>query len=74
MKADCSRGYSWGYFVFVRGYFHAEVFFGGTYAANRYGNAARSKPSDKAYRLSDGGSLFLWVTPGWRKALAVEVR
>ena len=31
-----------------------------------------SKPSDKPYRLSDGGSLYLWVTPSsgkfWRWA------
>jgi integrase len=32
----------------------------------------KSKPSDKPYRLSDGGSLYLWVTPSggklWRWA------
>jgi len=32
----------------------------------------RSKPTEKAYRLSDGGSLYLWVTPAggklWRWA------
>ena len=32
----------------------------------------KSKPTEKAYRLSDGGSLYLWVTPAggklWRWA------
>ena len=36
------------------------------------GVLGKARPAEKAYRLSDGGSLYLWVTPAggklWRWA------
>lgn len=38
----------------------------------------KAKPQDKPYRLSDGGSLFLWITPSggklWRWSYSFEGR
>ncbi|MGO8720556.1 MAG: Arm DNA-binding domain-containing protein [Acidobacteriaceae bacterium] len=33
----------------------------------------KAKTKDTAYRLSDGGGLYLWMTPAGGQALALEI-
>src|SRR5665213_3201689 len=62
MEATHRRGYSWGYFVYMLGVFWSWGNFGGNMALTDT-EIRKAKSKDKARRMSDGGGLYLWVTP-----------
>ena len=74
MEADSSCGYIRGY-IFRSLWVHCQEV-----ASMRLTNIQikRIKPSTKPYKVSDGGGLFLWVTPAggkiWRWAFRYEGR
>jgi hypothetical protein len=61
-----------GIWFFKGGYFSLPGHLRGVEMSLTDTEVRRSKPTEKAYRLSDGGSLYLWVTPAggklWRWA------
>jgi hypothetical protein len=77
MEAKSCGGYFGGIFLSIGGYFRQrclrKVKMPLTDVENR-----RAKTKDKAYRMSDSGSLYLWVTPSggklWRWAYTHECK
>src|ERR1017187_8858415 len=65
MEARVWRGYFRGYF-FQPGVFLQNGHFGGGILLTDT-EIKKAKAQDKAYRMSDGGGLFLWVTPAGGK-------
>ncbi len=72
MKARCRWGYFWGYFCFNLGVFSLSGISGEKMALTDTG-VRKAKAKDTAYRLSDGGGLYLWITPEEGQALALEI-
>ena len=67
-EAGPARGYVWGYFHFRQGYFPQ-----GGWMALTDVEIKRAKAKDKAYRMSDSGGMYLWVTPAGGKLFALGV-
>src|ERR1700679_2813168 len=67
MRAKFCGGYSGGYLDSQRGVLFPAGYFGGLEMALTDTEVRKSKPTAKAYRLSDSGGLYLWVTPAGGK-------
>lgn len=75
MEARRCGGISGGIFLSIGGYFWQRCFCGVKMPLTDV-EIRRAKTKDKSYRMSDGGSLYLWVTPSggklWRWAFTHE--
>ena len=61
------RGVLWGVFCFDRGVLFPAGGIWGVDMPLTDTEVRKARPSDKPYRLSDAGSLYLWVTPSGGK-------
>jgi integrase len=59
-------GYFWGYSYLTWGYFPKSLIFKGKMALTDTA-IKRARANDRPYRMSDGGGLFLWITPAGGK-------
>jgi hypothetical protein len=66
MEAERWRGYFRGYSVYEAGVFSRRAHSEGDMPLTDT-KVRKAKTREKAYRLSDSGSLFLWVTPAGGK-------
>ena len=66
MEASTRWGYFWGYFIAGVGVLFENDTFEGTMALTDT-QIKKAKSSEKAYRMSDSGGMYLWVTPSGGK-------
>ncbi|MGO9339738.1 MAG: Arm DNA-binding domain-containing protein [Terracidiphilus sp.] len=67
MEAKSRWGYSWGYFDSGLGVFSPTTGISGGNKARTGTEIRKAKTLLKAYRIGDGGGLYLWITPAGGK-------